>query len=139
MGILSKFEGKVSFFNKNSSNYKKLHYTTISCHPSQFHGHLTRVSQKNIPRQTLTDTYLGHSAMFKLLIPNKNLTSYQLCSKISDQNVAITIFQACYIRKKHPSCIGHIFWDTLCIKHKDAIPVWLKIDRSHKKALNKTQ
>ena len=55
-----------------------------------------------VPCQTLTDTYLAYSAAFKLL-PYKNLTSHQLCSKISDKNVVITIFRyvitifhACY-------------------------------------------
>ena len=41
--------------------------------------------------QTLADTYLSRGAVFKWLLPNENLTSHRLCSKISNQNVVITI------------------------------------------------
>ena len=52
----------------------------------------TGCAKKHVPCQTLTDIYLGCGAVFKLLLPYRNLTSHQFCSKISDQNVVMIIF-----------------------------------------------
>ena len=77
----------------------------------------TGCPQKNVFCQTLTDFNLGHCGVFKSLLPYENIASHRLCSKISDQSIVITIFQACYIRNKYPLCMaGDIFLDTLVDK-----------------------
>lgn len=58
--------------------------------------------------------YIGHSAGFKLFLPYENLTSHWLCPEILDQNIVMTMFQACYVGNKYRPCmtrdifLGHL-------------------------------